>query len=68
MNCKKDVDKIKKEFLNEIVSLNIEPIIINGHKDCDEAVGIWMTPDGLFVRYSLGEVRRLKEELQAECE
>ena len=64
-----DQKKIKKqEDLNEIASHDLKLIALNGHKDCDEAYGIWMTPDGRFVRFTIGEVRRAKEQLELESE
>lgn len=62
-------DKLTKEqLLEDVARRNEQPIVVNGNLDCDESSAIWVTSNATFARFTIGEVRKKREELQLENE
>jgi len=58
----------KEELLEDVARRNEQPIVVKGHLDCDESSAVWVTSNNTFVCFTVGEVRKKREELQLENE
>ena len=58
----------RDELLEDVARRNEQPIVVNGNLDCDESSAVWVTSNATFARFTIGEVRKKREELQLENE
>ena len=58
----------REDLLEDVARRNEQPIVVNGHLDCDESSAVWVTSNAKFARFTIGEVRRKREELEIENE
>jgi len=52
----------------DVAKTNQEPIVVRGHIECDETPAVWATSDGRLAWFTIGEVRKKREELFVENE
>ena len=60
--------KTREERLLDVAKTNQEPIVVRGHIECDETPAVWATSDGRLAWFTIGEVRKKREELFVENE